>query len=94
LILLPLLLLTLAALAMEAGAWRRYITVAGPFAAEISQAQHSLILNVPDQGPVPWWQQPFNNDSLEKPYESRLHLSIDGREIWPAHSRPELIRLA
>jgi hypothetical protein len=91
LILVPLLLLMFAALAMEGGAWRRYIAIAGPFAAETSPA-HSLMLSVPDQGPVPWWQQPLNYDSLEKPYESRLHLSIDGREMWPAHSNPEQIR--
>jgi hypothetical protein len=92
LILVPLLLLTLAALAMEAGAWRKYVTITGPFAAETSSPQRSLILSVPDQGPLAWWQQPLNNDSLEKPYESRLHLSINGREMWPAHSRLESIR--
>jgi hypothetical protein len=92
LILVPLLLLTLASLAMEAGAWRKYITIAGPFAAETSPPRHSLILAVPNEGPVPWWQQPLNNDSLEKPNESRLYLSIDGHEMWPAHSKFEQIR--
>jgi hypothetical protein len=92
LILVPILLLMLAALAMEGGAWRKSIMIAGPFAAETSPPQHSLILIVPDQGSVLWWQQPLNSDSLEKPYESRLRLAIDGREMGPAHTKLEQIR--
>jgi hypothetical protein len=91
-ILLPLLLLTLVALAMEGGVWRKYITITGPFAAETDPPQHSLMLSVPNQSSLPWWQQPLNWDSLEKPYESRLHLSIDSQAMWPPHSKLDLIR--
>jgi hypothetical protein len=92
LILGPLALVTLVVVALQIGVWRKDVDIAGPFAAEINPPQHSLILTVPSDGPAPWWRQPLNGDSVEKPFESGLRLQIDGRTMGPAHSRHELIR--
>jgi hypothetical protein len=88
----PFVVLTLAAIALQLGVWRKEINIAGPFAPETNPAQHSLVVTVPSEGSVPWWRQPLNGDSVEKPLESKLRLRIDGREIWPAHVDPALIR--
>ncbi len=92
LILGPLTFLTLVVVALQLGAWRKNFDIAGPFAAETRPPQHSLILAVPEEGPLPWWWQPLNSDSLEKPHESRLRLRINGRDVGPAHSAVSLIR--
>ena len=79
-------LLTLAALALELGAYKREFKIAGPFAAETNPARHSLILAVPEEGRTPWWRQPLIGDTIEKRSESNLELYIDGHEIGPPHS--------
>jgi hypothetical protein len=88
----PLALLTLVALALHFGAWKKEFKIAGPFAAETNPARHSLILEVPQEGPAAWWRQPLIGDTNEKPHESILELRIGGREMGPAHSQHEAIR--
>jgi hypothetical protein len=83
--------LALAAIALEFGAWRSEFHLTGPFAAEAGPAQHALVLSVPSEGAVPWWRQPLNADSPEKPFESRLHLRIAGRDMGPAHAELDTI---
>jgi hypothetical protein len=85
-------LLTLVAIVLQLGVWRKQIDIAGPFARETNPPQHALVVAVPSEGAVPWWRQPLIGDSAEKPFESKLRLRIAGREIWPAHSDPSLIR--
>jgi hypothetical protein len=92
LIWLMLCLLTLVVVALQLGVWRKEIDIVGPFKPETNPPQHSLILAVPLEGAVPWWQQPLIGDSAEKPFESKLRLRIERHEIWPAHSDPALIR--
>lgn len=82
-------LLAIGAVALEAGAWRKEMAIAGPFAAE---AGHALIVPVPQEGPAPWWRQPLIGNSIEKGVQSKLRLRIDGRDIWPAHEDRALIR--
>lgn len=92
LILGPLALLTLVILVIQFGAWRIQFEIAGPFAAETNPARHSLILEVPKEGPTAWWRQPLIGDTGEKPRQSNLELRIVGREMGPPHSQHEAIR--
>jgi hypothetical protein len=92
LLFLPLLLLTLAALALHLGAWRIEYKIAGPFETETNPARHSLSLAVPKETPAPWWKQPMLGDDTTKPFRSFLELRIDGREMGPPHSLHEAIR--
>lgn len=85
-------LLALAAISLEAGAWRMEMRIAGPFAAETSPPQHSLVVTVPDDGGSSWWWQPLVGNSVEKGAQSKLRLRIDGRDIWPPHEDRALIR--
>jgi len=85
-------LLTLAALALELGAYRNEFRITGPFAAESDPARHSLALAVPREGHVPWWRQPLLGDDSENPSQSFLELRIDNRKMGPAHSQHETIR--
>ena len=48
----PLVALTLVALALQLGAWPKEFKIAGPFAAETNPPRHSLILEVPQEGPL------------------------------------------
>jgi hypothetical protein len=82
----------LAAIALEAGFWRKEMPISGPFAAEANPAQRSLIVAVPQEGPAPWWRQPLIGNSVEKGVQSKLRLRIEGRDIWPAHEDRVLIR--
>ena len=88
----PLLLLTLVALALGLGAYRKEFKIAGPFAAETNPARHSLILEVPQEGRAAWWRQPLLGDDSGKPSQSFLELWIDGREMGPPHTLHETIR--
>jgi hypothetical protein len=88
----PLVVLTLVALALQLGAWKKEFKITGPFAAETNPARHSLILAAPEQARVAWWRQPLTGDYGEKPFESILELQIDGRKMGPAHSQHETIR--
>jgi hypothetical protein len=90
----PLALLTLVALALQLGAWKKEFKTTGPFAAETNPARHSLILAVPQEAPATWWRQPLIGDNGEKPLESFLELQIDGRAMGPPHSQHETIREA
>jgi hypothetical protein len=89
---LPSLLLTFAALALHAGAWRIEFKIAGPFGAETYPARHSLKLAVPQEGRAAWWRQPLLGDDSTKPFRSFLELRIDDREMGPPHSLHETIR--
>ena len=55
----PLALLTLLALALQLGAWKKEFRITGPFAAETNPARHSFILAVPQEGRAAWWRQPL-----------------------------------
>jgi hypothetical protein len=88
----PLALLTLVALAIQLGAYRKEFRIAGPFTAETNPARHSLILAVPQEGPAAWWRQPLIGDNGEKPFQSNLELRIDRREMGPPHSLHDRIR--
>ena len=55
----PLALLTLLALALQLGAWKKEFKITGPFAAETNPARHSFILAVPQEGRAAWWRQPL-----------------------------------
>jgi hypothetical protein len=88
----PLGLLILVAALLYAGVWKEEIRIKGPFAPEANPPQHSLILTVPGEGAIGWWRQPLIGDTAAKPFESKLHLSIAGREMGPAHGDLETIR--
>jgi hypothetical protein len=85
-------LLTLVALALELGAYRKELKIAGPFAAETNPARHSLVLNVPQEGQNGWWRQPLTGDDNGQPFRSLLELWIDSREMGPPHTLHETIR--
>jgi hypothetical protein len=55
----PLAVLTLVAVALHLGAWKKEFKIAGPFAAEANPARHSFILAVPQEGRAAWWRQPL-----------------------------------
>jgi hypothetical protein len=88
----PLIVLTLMSLSLQLGAWPKEFKFVGPFAAETNPARASLILDVPQEAPAPWWRQPLNGDNGEKPFESFLDLRINGREMGPPHTLHETIR--
>src|SRR4051812_23066643 len=83
-------LLTLMALALQFGAWRREFKIAGPFAAETNPPRGSLILEVPQGEPAPWWIEPLVGDDLGN--QSPLKLRINGRRMGPPHTPHETIR--
>src|SRR5689334_3561426 len=85
-------LLTLVVMAVQFGAWQEEIRLTGPFASETAPPTRSLILTVPAQRNSSWWRQPLIGDSLDKPLESRLKLSINGISMGPAHTVRALIR--
>jgi hypothetical protein len=87
----PLALLLLISAPLQFGVWRTEFNIAGPFAAESSPPRASLMLEVP-RGEAPWWSEPLVGDDNAKPLQSRLMLSIDGREMGPPHTQHELIR--
>jgi len=88
----PLVLLTLAALALEFGVWSKQFTIAGPFAEESSPPRHSLALTVPQHAPPGWWAEPLLGDDNQHPFQSDLRLWINGHEMGPPHSQHETIR--
>jgi hypothetical protein len=88
----PLALLTLVVLAMQFGIWQKSIDVTGPFAAETDPPQLLLVIPIPSQGLLPFWKQPLNGDTSEKPYESRLDFRINGHAMGPPHTAHETIR--
>src|ERR1700692_4949981 len=69
-------LLTLAALALEFGAYSQEFRIAGAFAWETTPARHSLILVVPQEGRAAWWRQPLVGDDSGN--ASQSFLEIDG----------------
>ncbi len=88
----PLLLLMVAALALEMGAYRKEFKIAGPFAAESNPARRALEVGVPQEGRAPWWRQPLLGADSGKASQSFLELWIDGREMGPPHTLHETIR--
>jgi hypothetical protein len=88
----PLFVLTLVALALHFGAWKKEFKIAGPFAAETNLARHSLVLPVPQEGRAAWWRQPLLGDDNANAFRSFLELWINDREMGPAHSQHETIR--
>jgi hypothetical protein len=88
----PLVLLTLVALALQLGAWRKEYKIAGPFAAETSPARHSLILAAPQDMRPKWWVESLSADDNRHPHQSDLRLWIDGHEMGPPHTLHETIR--
>src|SRR3954453_18370531 len=88
----PLALLTLMSLALQFGAWRAEFKIAGPFAAEMNPPRASLILEAPQGQQAPWWREPLVGDDGANPFQSRLKLRIDGREMGPPHTLHETIR--
>ncbi len=88
----PLALLTLILVALQFGAWRAEFKIAGPFAAEMNPPRASLILEAPQGQQAPWWSEPLVGDDGANPFQSRLKLRIDGREMGPPHSLHETIR--
>ena len=88
----PLALLTLVALALQLGAWRKDFKIAGPFAAETSPARHSLILEVPQDMRPKWWVESLLGDDSRHPHRSDLRLWINGHEMGPPHTQHETIR--
>lgn len=87
-----LVLLTLLALTLHLGAWRKEFKFAGPFAAETNAARHSLILAVPQEGRAEWWRQPLLGDDSGNTSRSFLELWIGNRNMGPPHSEHEAIR--
>src|ERR1700750_2798804 len=55
----PLIVSTLVSAALQLGAWSKEFKIAGPFAAETNPPRASLVLNVPQEPPAPWWRQPL-----------------------------------
>jgi hypothetical protein len=88
----PLAVLTLVLMALQLGAWPKEFKFVGPFAAETNPARASLILDVPQEAPAPWWRQPLSGDNGEKPFQSFLKLRINGRVMGPPHTLHETIR--
>ena len=88
----PLFVLTLVALALHFGAWKKEFKIAGPFAAETNLARHSLVLPVPQEGRAAWWRQPLLGDDNGNAFRSILELWINDREMGPAHSQHGYIR--
>ena len=84
-------LLTLVALGMQFGLWQKEVRLTGPFDAETIPPTHALILAIPGNG-QPWWGKPLTGDIVEKPFESRLKLKINGVVAGPAHQRHATIR--
>jgi hypothetical protein len=85
-------MLTLVSLALQLGGWPKEFKIAGPFPAETSPARASLIVEVPQEPPAPWWRQPLVGDDGTKPFQSFIELRIDDREMGPPHSLHETIR--
>lgn len=88
----PVILLTLVSVALQLGVWHKEFRIAGPFAAETSPPRASLILEVPQEPPAPWWRRPLVGDDSGKPFHSFLKLYINGREMDPPHALHETIR--
>jgi hypothetical protein len=88
----PLLVLTLAAMALQFGAWQKEFKIAGPFAAETNPARASLMLELPPEASAPWWAWPVMGDDSASPFQSFLELRINGREMGPPHTVHETIR--
>jgi hypothetical protein len=89
-----LVLLTLAALALERGVWIEQFKIAGPFAVESDPPRHSLMLTVPPdlQDASVWWAEPLLGDDNEHPDQSDLRLWINGHGMGPPHGQHEAIR--
>jgi hypothetical protein len=88
----PLLILTLAALALQLGAWQTELKIAGPFAAETNPPRASLLLGLPPDESAPWWAVPLMGDDAVNPRQSFLELRVNGRELGPPHTLHETIR--
>jgi hypothetical protein len=87
----PLLVVTLAAVALQLGAWQKEFKFAGPFAAETNPPRASLILPVPpDQSP--WWAEPLIGDDSANASQSFLEVRVNGIEMGPPHTLHQMIR--
>jgi hypothetical protein len=84
-------LLTFVMLALQFGVWHKQFSFTGPFDAELDPPQHSLAVTVPEQH-IAWWKQPPNADNIEKPFESRVELQINGHSMGPPHTQHAKIR--
>jgi hypothetical protein len=83
LILWPIAILTLVALTLQLGLWRKEYKFAGPFTAETSPPGAALVLNLPPDPPAQWWRQPLHGDA---------ELLINGNRMGPPQTSPDTIR--
>ena len=88
----PLFMLTLAAVALELGAWYTEFKIAGPFAAETNPPRASLLVKIPPDETVPWWAQPLLGDDSTNAFQSFLEVRVNDREMGPPHTLHETIR--